>query len=104
MVPHSNDDLSAIPATLPRAPEAKAPKRRRPPVRITLHVEGLSSEGAGVARHDGKVHFVPGALPGETVEAEIVTARRRFERARLVRVLEPSPDRRAPRCPHLDYC
>lgn len=84
-------------------PEARRSKRR-PPIHVTLEIEGLSSEGAGVARHEGKVHFVPGAFPGERVEAEIVSARRRFDRARLVRVIDPSPDRRAPRCPHLDYC
>lgn len=81
--------------------------RRRPrptPIVVSLRIEGLSSEGAGVARHDGKVLFVPGALPGEQVEAEVVSARRRFDRTRLLRVLEPSPDRRPPRCPHLDYC
>ena len=38
---------------------------------MNLHIESLDHEGRGVARHDGKVIFVSGALPGEVVEVEI---------------------------------
>ncbi|RMH78045.1 MAG: TRAM domain-containing protein, partial [Actinomyces sp.] len=56
-------------------------------------------DGAGVARGpDGRVVFVEGALPGELVRAEIVRADRRWSRARVVAVLEASPDRRPLEC------
>ncbi len=56
-------------------------------------------DGAGVARGpDGRVVFVEGALPGELVRAEIVRDDRRWSRARVVAVLEPSPDRIAVDC------
>jgi len=44
--------------------------------------------------------FVPFALPGETVRVEIIEERSTFARARMVEILEPAPERIAPRCPH----
>ena len=67
---------------------------------VTVQVESLDLEGRGVARHDGKVVFVPGALPGETVRAEIVGRKPKFDRARLLEVLRESPLRATPGCPH----
>lgn len=67
---------------------------------LTLHLTGIAHGGAAVGRHEGKVIFVPYALPGETVRAEIVEDRSRYARARLVEVLEPSPERVEPPCPY----
>ena len=50
---------------------------------------------------DGRVVFVDGALPGETVTAELTQEKPRFARGRTVTVLEASPDRVAPPCPHV---
>jgi 23S rRNA (uracil1939-C5)-methyltransferase len=47
------------------------------------------------------VVFVSGAAPGETVLADLVDERSSFARATVVEVLEPSPDRVAPPCPHV---
>ena len=53
--------------------------------------------GDGLGRlGDGRVVFVPGAFAGEKVRAEIVEQRRSFVKARLVDVVEASPDRVAP--------
>ena len=49
----------------------------------------MTAAGEGVARSDGKVIFVPGALPGERVRVEIVRRGAKFDRARVVEVLEP---------------
>jgi 23S rRNA (uracil1939-C5)-methyltransferase len=49
---------------------------------------------------DGRVVFVPYALPGERVRVRLVEEKRGYVRAALLEVLEPSPDRIAPRCPH----
>ena len=59
----------------------------------------------GVGRlSDGRACFVPFAIPGETVEIEITSARDRFANARLVRVLEASEDRIEPVCPYFGTC
>ena len=60
----------------------------------------LTHDGRGVARRDGKAVFVAGALPGEQVMAEQTAKNRHFDEARTLDVLQASPDRVAPRCPH----
>jgi tRNA/tmRNA/rRNA uracil-C5-methylase (TrmA/RlmC/RlmD family) len=49
---------------------------------------------------DGRAVFVPYTIPGERVRIRVTEARRRFARAELVEVLEPSPDRVEAPCPH----
>ncbi len=58
-------------------------------------------DGAGVARaEDGQVIFVEGGLAGETVTVELVKVDKRWARARVVRVLDPSPERVPVPCTH----
>ncbi len=65
-------------------------------------VTGAIAAGGGcVARaEDGRVVFVRHALPGERVVAEVTAETASFLRADAVEVLEPSPDRVEPPCPH----
>lgn len=56
--------------------------------------EGAAGEGGG------RVVFVRHALPGERVRARVTQATARFARADAVEILEPSPDRVPPPCPH----
>ena len=67
-----------------------------------LRVTGLDADGQGTASVKGVEVTVPGALPGEDVEAAGPPDRR--GRVRLVRVLTPSPHRVAPRCRHFGEC
>ncbi len=71
---------------------------------ITLEVESLDLEGNGVAHHEGKVVFVRGGLPGETVRATVVRRKPRFEVAEVVSVDRQSSSRVTPRCPHFGVC
>ncbi len=75
-----------------------------PPAPIILHVESLDLEGQGVTHHDGKVVFVRGGLPGETVQAQVVRRKPRFEVAEVTAVLRQSSSRVQPRCPHFGVC
>lgn len=69
-------------------------------------MHGIATGGDGVARDaDGRVVFVRGALPGDVVEAEVTSERKRFAHARMVRVLTPGSARREPTCRHVaDGC
>ncbi|CAN7255018.1 23S rRNA (uracil(1939)-C(5))-methyltransferase RlmD [Pseudoxanthomonas sp. LjRoot143] len=67
-------------------------------------ITDLTHDGRGVARRDGKAVFVSGALPGERVMAEQTAKNRHFDEARTLDVLEASPDRVTPRCPHFGTC
>ena len=67
---------------------------------IEINLDAIAHGGEAIGRHGGKAIFVPYAIPGERVRIEIVEERDRWARARLLEVLEPSPDRVAPPCPY----
>lgn len=67
---------------------------------ITLTITALSHAAEGIGRHEGRAIFVPYALPGEIVRAEIVSEKKNFARARLLEIITPSPARVAPVCAH----
>lgn len=68
----------------------------------TVEIDKLVAGGEGLARGaDGRILFVPGVVPGETVVVEIVEAQRDFARARLVSVDVASEKRRTPPCPRV---
>jgi 23S rRNA (uracil1939-C5)-methyltransferase len=72
---------------------------------LTVTLEKLVYGGAALGRLSGGVAaFVPFGLPGETVRVRLVEQKRGHVRARLVEVLEPSPDRIAPKCRHFGIC
>ena len=72
--------------------------------RLTLSCARLGSELEGVCSYEGMAVFVPGVLPGETAEVQIVKALPNYAFGRLVQVLEPSAQRAQPRCPVYDKC
>jgi len=67
---------------------------------LELRIDSLAYGGAGVARLDGYVVFVQGAIPGDRVRAVIGKRKRAYAEARAVEVLVPSPDRIAPLADH----
>jgi tRNA/tmRNA/rRNA uracil-C5-methylase (TrmA/RlmC/RlmD family) len=69
------------------------------PAPLTVHISEVTIGGRGVARVEGKVCFVPGVLPGETVTIEIVKDRGGFLEARATALITPSPHRITPVCP-----
>lgn len=72
--------------------------------RLTLSIGDIAFGGEGVARVDDFVLFVPFVGPGEVVEAEITELKKRFGRARLVSVIQPSVERVAPSCRYFGEC
>jgi 23S rRNA (uracil1939-C5)-methyltransferase len=64
----------------------------------------LSHEARGVARIDGKTVFVADALPGERVVLRRIVRHRNYDEAVTEQVLQASPARVAPRCPHFGTC
>jgi tRNA/tmRNA/rRNA uracil-C5-methylase (TrmA/RlmC/RlmD family) len=68
---------------------------------LELEVGALAGGGGCVARAtDGRVVFVRHSLPGERVQARVTSATKKFLRADAVEILEASPDRVTPPCPH----
>ncbi|MDA7493718.1 class I SAM-dependent RNA methyltransferase [Akkermansiaceae bacterium] len=71
---------------------------------VELKIETLSNLGAGIAKPDGWVVFVPFALPGERIRAKVWRNEANCSHADLVEILEPSPDRIEPHCRHFATC
>ncbi|MBI3586555.1 MAG: 23S rRNA (uracil(1939)-C(5))-methyltransferase RlmD [Ignavibacteriales bacterium] len=71
---------------------------------IQLEVTGAAFEGKSVARKEGYVVFVEGAVPGDVVTARILKAKKNFAEAKVVHVEKPSPLRTEPRCKHVGVC
>lgn len=67
-------------------------------------IESLAHGPHGIARIDGKVHFVRGAAPGDEVEVEVEEDHRSFAYARVTQVLTSGPARREAPCPYLPRC
>ena len=65
-----------------------------------LEVDSIAQGGRGVARANGYVVFVSGALPGDRVRARLTRAKRNFGEAETVELVDPSSDRVADRCLH----
>jgi 23S rRNA (uracil1939-C5)-methyltransferase len=72
--------------------------------RIEAVIEDIAFGGEGVARVGDFVVFVPFVLPQELVEAELTEVKKRFARARLVRVVQATSKRVEPRCPYFAQC
>ena len=71
---------------------------------VELEIVGTAHDGRGVARLDGLAVFVPYALEGERVLAELVQKGGRYAVARVTELLSPSPARTAPACPVYGDC
>lgn len=71
---------------------------------LELRVDSLAYGGSGVARHDGFVVFVRGALPGDVVRASVTKVKRGFAEAITERVVTPSEHRVVAPCAHFGAC
>ena len=61
---------------------------------VEVRIEDMSGEGQGIGKTaDGFVVFVPGAVAGDVVRAELTKVKKSYGFARLLDVLEESPDR-----------
>ena len=79
-------------------------KSRLPAEPVEIRIESLSHEARGIARIDGKVVFVSGALSGERVIATYVRRRSKLDELKTDIVLERSPQRVKPQCKVVDQC
>jgi len=77
---------------------------RHKPKRVELDIQRLADDGRGIAHHNGKVVFVAGALPGETVQATVKEQSRRFDQAICDTRLNDAPERVEPFCQHYGAC
>ncbi len=70
---------------------------------FTLRLDTMTYGGDALGRVEGKAIFVTGGLPGELVRVQVEDDHAHYMRARLIEVLEPSPDRTSPPCPYFGW-
>lgn len=84
----------------PRRGSQKADARTR----LTVRIEALNEQGAGVARHERHQLRVEKTLPGEEVLIEYNPEHPRKRRIRLLEILHPAPQRCTPPCDYFNHC
>lgn len=71
---------------------------------LDVTIERFGFGGFAIARHEGLAVFVPFGAPGDRARVEVTEVEKNFVRARIVELLQPGPQRIAPRCRHYGEC
>ncbi len=71
---------------------------------LELTIESSGFEGTSIARHQGIVVFVDGAVAGDVVRARVVRTKKKHVEARVLEVVTPSALRTEPKCKHFGTC
>jgi len=69
-----------------------------------LAVTSAGAQGKAIAKQDGLVVFVTGAVPGDVVDVRVTKKKSNYAEAITTRIVSPSPDRIAPFCKHFGTC
>ena len=83
-------------------------KPKTPPITLgpeqLFHIDRLTHDARGIAKANGKVTFIAGALPGEDVSARVFKSNRRYDEAKLTNIQSESNKREVPACKHFEQC
>lgn len=71
---------------------------------VTVSVTDMGQDGEGIGKAEGYTLFIKDAVVGDKVRAKVIKAKKNYGYARLMEVLEPSPDRVEPRCSCARQC
>lgn len=71
---------------------------------LILEIENMGSQGEGIGRADGYALFVKDALVGDVIRARIIKTKKQYGYARMMELIQPSPDRVEPACPVARQC
>ncbi len=72
--------------------------------RIIIKIEDIGVDGEGIGKTDGYTWFVKNALIGDTVDAVVTKVKKNYGYAKMLNIIEPSPDRVEPKCPVARQC
>ncbi|MBU1299480.1 MAG: 23S rRNA (uracil(1939)-C(5))-methyltransferase RlmD [Bacteroidetes bacterium] len=73
-------------------------------VEIILQIESAAYEGKNVARHEGKVYFVEGAVPGDTARCVVKKSKKSYAEVEAIEIIENSSLRVTPKCKYFGIC
>jgi 23S rRNA (uracil1939-C5)-methyltransferase len=69
-----------------------------------LEVVDISTEGKAIAKHDGLVVFIEGAVPGDVVDVMVHRKKNSFAEGKVHQFITLSKDRTEPKCEHFGTC
>jgi 23S rRNA (uracil1939-C5)-methyltransferase len=78
--------------------------RKYKPFFENVRISDIGAEGKAIARIDGMVIFAPHVIPGDVVNLQVTRKRKNYAEARVVALVEASPDRSEPFCTHFGAC
>jgi 23S rRNA (uracil1939-C5)-methyltransferase len=80
------------------------PKKKKREILYNIAVTDYAAEGKAIGRYEGKVLFIQGAVPGDVVDLLIVKSKKDWAEAKVINLVELSPDRVIPFCKHFGVC
>ena len=80
-------------------------KNRRKPISIeNIEILNTASKGKSVAKHNGRVIFVKGGVPGDICDITVFKRRKKFWEAKIEKIIKKSRYRIKPKCSHFGTC
>ena len=79
-------------------------KTQKPYLIENLEIENAAAEGKSIARHDGKVIFIPFSAPGDVADVMVQKQKKSFAEGRIQTLHKPSPLRTEALCSHFGVC
>jgi 23S rRNA (uracil1939-C5)-methyltransferase len=79
-------------------------KKKEPKLIESVAITDMSSEGKGIARLEGKVHFVKQAVPGDVADILVYHSKKNYAEARISQLITPSALRTNPVCDYFGLC
>lgn len=71
---------------------------------VTVEIEDMGIDGGGIGKVEGFTFFVKDAVIGDRVQVKVMKVKKGYAYARLKEIIEPSPDRREPKCMYHRQC
>ncbi|MFC2131512.1 23S rRNA (uracil(1939)-C(5))-methyltransferase RlmD [Bacteroidota bacterium] len=71
---------------------------------VELEIESIGFQGISIARKEGLVYFVKGAVPGDIVNAKVRKKRKKYIETTIIEILKPSEHRIPPKCNYFGVC
>lgn len=79
-------------------------KKKPLPILENVSIIAAGSKGKSIAKIDGLVIFVQGAVPGDICDVQLLKKRKGRADARMLKLIKPSPYRVEPECKHFGVC
>lgn len=79
-------------------------KKKQKEILYNVLIDGVAAEGKAIGRVDGKVVFVPHAIPGDIVNIQVTKSREKYAEGFVTEIVTPSADRLEPFCKHYGEC